>query len=444
MTDGYGDKRVAVMSMGTAGRSSGYRHRTSNKPSDANLGPWIATAPPAQQFRNPVHCAEMQNDRLVLPDGGGAAGTVPYVLLSAKAACRLPGWWPAQSDRADRLALGRRPGDRRRHSDGRRDDAVPVGLRLGRPRHPVARSSGRSGTSSTRSRRSTTSAPSAVRRARRPRLGDRRLSARARAAGPPSSGFAFFVWLELVGTARPALAVHRPGRLHRVHARDDGPVRARRLARQRRDVQRLVRAARPACAVRPVGDPADGRVARRPFASGLLLPGWRLEDLILVGVRDRVDPLRRPVPDPALVRGVRRAGRPDQDAPARRLPRRVVLAAFLVSRLVGVAGDRGRPAADRRRLPRRPLLHVPADRRAADHRRARRPVPAGLGYRQLRLGVLPADVGVPATGLRLDDPARGRRRRPHARRVGGPCRRRARDGAARGAPAHRRGRSRSR
>ncbi|HEY3164888.1 MAG TPA: hypothetical protein VGJ71_11040 [Candidatus Limnocylindrales bacterium] len=33
-----------------------------------------------------------------------------------------------------------------------------------------------------------------------------------------------------------------------------------------------------------VGDPAAGRVARRPFASGLLLPGWRLEDLVLVPI----------------------------------------------------------------------------------------------------------------------------------------------------------------
>ncbi len=33
-----------------------------------------------------------------------------------------------------------------------------------------------------------------------------------------------------------------------------------------------------------VGAPADGRVARRPYASGLLLPGWRLEDLVLVGI----------------------------------------------------------------------------------------------------------------------------------------------------------------
>jgi hypothetical protein len=33
-----------------------------------------------------------------------------------------------------------------------------------------------------------------------------------------------------------------------------------------------------------VGDPAEGRVAKRPFASGLLLPGWRREDLALVGI----------------------------------------------------------------------------------------------------------------------------------------------------------------
>jgi hypothetical protein len=33
-----------------------------------------------------------------------------------------------------------------------------------------------------------------------------------------------------------------------------------------------------------VGEPAEGRVARRPFASGLLLPGWRLTDLIIIGI----------------------------------------------------------------------------------------------------------------------------------------------------------------
>src|SRR4051812_43737142 len=33
-----------------------------------------------------------------------------------------------------------------------------------------------------------------------------------------------------------------------------------------------------------VGDPNDCRVGRRAFASGLLLPGWRIEDLVLVGM----------------------------------------------------------------------------------------------------------------------------------------------------------------
>jgi hypothetical protein len=33
-----------------------------------------------------------------------------------------------------------------------------------------------------------------------------------------------------------------------------------------------------------VGDPGDGRVARRSFASGLLLPDWRVEDLVLIAL----------------------------------------------------------------------------------------------------------------------------------------------------------------
>jgi DNA-binding beta-propeller fold protein YncE len=36
-----------------------------NKPDDTNIGRYNPDAPPAQQFRNPVHCAEMSNDRLV-------------------------------------------------------------------------------------------------------------------------------------------------------------------------------------------------------------------------------------------------------------------------------------------------------------------------------------------------------------------------------------------
>ena len=37
-----------------------------NKPDDTNLGRYNPDAPPAQQFRTPVHCAEMSNDRLRL------------------------------------------------------------------------------------------------------------------------------------------------------------------------------------------------------------------------------------------------------------------------------------------------------------------------------------------------------------------------------------------
>jgi hypothetical protein len=36
-----------------------------NKPDDANLGRYDPNAPPAKQFRNPVHCADLSNDRLL-------------------------------------------------------------------------------------------------------------------------------------------------------------------------------------------------------------------------------------------------------------------------------------------------------------------------------------------------------------------------------------------
>ena len=49
----------------------------------------------------------------------------------------------------------------------------------------------------------------------------------------------------------PAGPVRRARRLHGAHARDDGPVRARHLARERRGLHRLVPAARPPRAVRP-------------------------------------------------------------------------------------------------------------------------------------------------------------------------------------------------
>ena len=36
-----------------------------NKPDDTNLGPYNPDAPPAQQFHNPVHCADVSNDGFV-------------------------------------------------------------------------------------------------------------------------------------------------------------------------------------------------------------------------------------------------------------------------------------------------------------------------------------------------------------------------------------------
>ena len=64
VADGYGNKRVAVIDM-ESGKIKRYWGAYGNKPSDAPLGPYNPAAPPAQQFRNPVHCAELSRDNLV-------------------------------------------------------------------------------------------------------------------------------------------------------------------------------------------------------------------------------------------------------------------------------------------------------------------------------------------------------------------------------------------
>ena len=64
IADGYGNKRVAVIDADT-GKFKRYWGAYGNKPDDTNLGPYNPNAPPAQQFRNPVHCAELSNDGLV-------------------------------------------------------------------------------------------------------------------------------------------------------------------------------------------------------------------------------------------------------------------------------------------------------------------------------------------------------------------------------------------
>jgi DNA-binding beta-propeller fold protein YncE len=64
VADGYGNKRVAVIDMNT-GAIRRFWGAYGNVPDDANLGPYDPDAPPAQQFRNPVHCAEPTHDGLI-------------------------------------------------------------------------------------------------------------------------------------------------------------------------------------------------------------------------------------------------------------------------------------------------------------------------------------------------------------------------------------------
>ena len=64
VADGYGNHRVIVYDADT-GKYKRHWGAYGNKPEDTNLGPYNPDAPPAQQFRNPVHCAELSVDRLL-------------------------------------------------------------------------------------------------------------------------------------------------------------------------------------------------------------------------------------------------------------------------------------------------------------------------------------------------------------------------------------------
>src|SRR6266540_4116402 len=64
VADGYGNKRVVVIDADT-GKFKRYWGAYGNKPDDTHPGRYNPEAPPAQQFRTPLHCAEMSNDRLV-------------------------------------------------------------------------------------------------------------------------------------------------------------------------------------------------------------------------------------------------------------------------------------------------------------------------------------------------------------------------------------------
>ena len=65
VADGYFNRRVAVLDA-TTGKMKRFWGAYGNPPDDSvNLGPYNPSAPPAQQFQNPVHCADVSNDGLV-------------------------------------------------------------------------------------------------------------------------------------------------------------------------------------------------------------------------------------------------------------------------------------------------------------------------------------------------------------------------------------------
>jgi hypothetical protein len=64
IADGYLNKRVAVLDADT-GKMKRWWGAYGNKPDDTPLAAYDPAAPPAQQFRNPVHCADLSVDRLL-------------------------------------------------------------------------------------------------------------------------------------------------------------------------------------------------------------------------------------------------------------------------------------------------------------------------------------------------------------------------------------------
>lgn len=64
ITDGYGNHRVIVFDADT-GQYKRHWGAYGNRPDDADAGPYKPGQPPAQQFRNPVHCAMLSHDDLL-------------------------------------------------------------------------------------------------------------------------------------------------------------------------------------------------------------------------------------------------------------------------------------------------------------------------------------------------------------------------------------------
>ena len=64
VADGYGNRRVIVYDADT-GKYKRHWGAYGHKPDDTQLPPYNPSDPPAQQFRNPVHCVELANDGLL-------------------------------------------------------------------------------------------------------------------------------------------------------------------------------------------------------------------------------------------------------------------------------------------------------------------------------------------------------------------------------------------
>jgi len=64
VADGYGNHRVIVFDAET-GKYKRHWGAYGHKPDDTDLGKYDPDAPIAQQFRNPVHCAQLSNDGLL-------------------------------------------------------------------------------------------------------------------------------------------------------------------------------------------------------------------------------------------------------------------------------------------------------------------------------------------------------------------------------------------
>ena len=107
VADGYGNKRVAVLDVQT-GVMKRHWGAYGNRPDDAPIPAYSPDDPPAQQFRSPMHCAQISHDGLVYAcdraswvmacsnssasssrlDGGTGTGKVFSTIPSRRSRCR--------------------------------------------------------------------------------------------------------------------------------------------------------------------------------------------------------------------------------------------------------------------------------------------------------------------------------------------------------------------